>query len=57
MKDSNFDWLLMDSRHKNGTKAHQGNLLVLLHPAMFDWSYNNAMKDQQVAVKEVIITP
>ena len=57
MKDSNFDWLLMDSRHKNGTKAHQGNLLVLLHPAMFDWSYINAMKDQQVAVKEVILTP
>ena len=43
--------LLVDSGHKDSTKAHQMNLLDLLLPPMLDLSQTNARKDQQAAVK------
>ena len=42
-----FPDLLVDSGHKDSTKAHQMNLLDLLLPAMPDLSHINAWKDLQ----------
>ena len=40
-----FPALLLDSGHKNSAKAHQMNLLDLLHPDMLDLSHVSAWKD------------